>query len=448
GYGSHGTVVFRGSFGGKQVAVKRLLLDFYDLADREVGVLQDSDDHPNVVRYYCQERCDRFLYIALELCRCTLSEAVERSGSDISEPLSALSSAQLLYQIAAGVHHLHQLKLVHRDLKPQNILVANGPGAIGMHEVRVLISDFGLCKRLEVDQSSFGDTAVRHGSGTIGWRAPELLLAADCELQENLSPDASISDSTTSSQGRSSHQSAKDDEKPRMRITRAIDVFATGCIFYYALTGGRHPFGDRYEREANILDGRLDLSALDMKNVAEVEARDLITSMIQHDPAHRPTMAQVLAHPFFWPAAKRLAFLQDASDRLETEPRDVSASPLLTRLEMNSISVVGLDWSKRMDKAMLGHLGKFRKYDVRSVRDLLRAIRNKKHHYQDLPENARRLLGTIPDGFHAYFAGRFPLLLLHVYYVLAGHLDVHVDPLFHAYFDDAPITHVYPDTAH
>lgn len=88
-------------------------------------------------------------------------------------------------------------------------------------------------------------------------------------------------------------------------------------------------------------------------------------------------MAQVLSHPFFWSADKRIAFLQDASDRLEAEPRETSASPLLTRLEANSISVVGLDWSKRLDRSMLGQLNRFRRYDTANVRDLLRAIRNK-----------------------------------------------------------------------
>lgn len=52
GYGSHGTVVYKGEFDGRQVAVKRLLIDFYDIAFHEVKLLQESDDHPNVVRYF------------------------------------------------------------------------------------------------------------------------------------------------------------------------------------------------------------------------------------------------------------------------------------------------------------------------------------------------------------------------------------------------------------
>lgn len=53
GYGSHGTVVLKGTWGGRPVAVKRLLSDFVRLASQEVKLLQASDDHPNVIRCEC-----------------------------------------------------------------------------------------------------------------------------------------------------------------------------------------------------------------------------------------------------------------------------------------------------------------------------------------------------------------------------------------------------------
>jgi hypothetical protein len=43
----------RGSFENRPVAVKRLLPECYTLADREVELLRDADQHPNVLRYYC-----------------------------------------------------------------------------------------------------------------------------------------------------------------------------------------------------------------------------------------------------------------------------------------------------------------------------------------------------------------------------------------------------------
>ena len=63
-------------------------------------------------------------------------------------------------------------------------------------------------------------------------------------------------------------------------------------------------------------------------------------------------------------------------------------------------------------------LYKYRKYRSDSVRDLLRAMRNKRHHYRELPEELRATLGDIPDGYMDYFSSRFPRLLLHTYMIM------------------------------
>lgn len=58
---------------------------------------------------------------------------------------------------------------------------------------------------------------------------------------------------------------------------------------------------------------------------------------------------------------------------MELEPPE----PTLVMLEANAASVVGKDWYSRMDKIFISNLGKYRKYKGNSVRDLLRAMRNK-----------------------------------------------------------------------
>jgi serine/threonine-protein kinase/endoribonuclease IRE1 len=42
-----------------------------------------------------------------------------------------------------------------------------------------------------------------------------------------------------------------------------VDIFALGCLFYYTLTSGDHPFGDKFEREVNILKGAVSLDGLE-----------------------------------------------------------------------------------------------------------------------------------------------------------------------------------------
>ncbi|GAA5939568.1 bifunctional endoribonuclease/protein kinase IRE1 [Sporobolomyces koalae] len=418
GYGSHGTVVLRGEFQGRAVAVKRLLKDFVTIATHEVNLLQESDDHPHVIRYFCKEQRDTFLYIALELCPASLYDLIDQPSS-FPELVPELDPKKALKQIASGLRHLHNLKIVHRDIKPQNILVSTAKRGGGL---RMLISDFGLCKKLDVDESSFQQT-VNHAAGSFGYRAPEVLrgLVDPNETAQTgaMTPSLSIgSGGSTSTLAASSNGALTD---PSMRLTRSIDIFSLGCIFYYVLTKGEHPFGGRYEREMNILQGKASVDRLDGLGEEAVEVQDLILRMVASDPRERPTAEAVLLHPFFWNAQKRLLFICDASDRFEIMERD-PPTPTLITLERKSNEIVGDDWTKALDRTLLDNLGKYRKYDGSSLRDLLRVLRNKKHHYQDLPEPVRRNLGDLPGGFLSYFTARFPHLLLHVYDTVATHL--------------------------
>ena len=98
----------------------------------------------------------------------------------------------------SGLSHLHKLNIVHRDIKPHNVLLSQ-PDLDG--HVRVLISDFGLCKKLQHERMSF--SKVSGMLGTQGWIAPEML--------EGLA-----------------------------HPTKAVDIFSAGCMFYYCLTEGKH----------------------------------------------------------------------------------------------------------------------------------------------------------------------------------------------------------------
>jgi hypothetical protein len=94
------------------------------------------------------------------------------------------------------------------------------------------------------------------------------------------------------------------------------------------------------------------------------------------DFEHRPFADEVLLHPFFWTPATRLSFLCEASDRFEIMDREPPEVALMD-LECRAMDVVGADWLKRIDRSLVENLGKYRKYDGSSVRDLLRVIRNK-----------------------------------------------------------------------
>lgn len=363
GKGCEGTFVYRGEFDNRRVAVKRLLPECFTFADREVALLRESDAHPNVIRYYCTEQDRMFRYIALELCQATLSEYIQ--GKCYSLQIQPL---EILRQATAGLSHLHSLDIVHRDIKPHNVLLSV-PDSRGV--VRAMISDFGLCKKLQVGRVSF---SRRSGvTGTDGWIAPEMLNGTQ-------------------------------------RTTSAVDLFSLGCLYYYILSNGAHPFGDTLRRQANILSGEFNLKDLKGPDWQVNLEKPLISALISSNPARRPSCNAVLAHPLFWDSAKILAFFQDVSDRVEkAEVDDI----VLQTLEDNAIPVVKSDWRVHIHEEVAKDLRKYRTYTGQSVRDLLRALRNKKHHFRELTREAQEYLGEIPEAFTNYWTSRFPLLLVH-----------------------------------
>ena len=418
GYGGHGTMVYQGSFGTRDVAVKRMLREFYDIASHEVGLLQESDDHPNVVRYFANEEDSQFFYIALELCSASLQDVIERPQDHLDIMSSCPDQPEMLRQITAGLHYLHTLKIVHRDIKPQNILVsrtkANPLQPSSIQRRQLLISDFGLCKKLEADQNSFRATTA-HAAGTSGWRAPELLVDDD----PNLKP--------TTSQMTENSEPLIIDTQTKRSATRAIDIFSLGCIFYYCLTNGQHPFDkqDKFMREANIVKGTYNIDALGCLGDYQWEARHLIGAMLNHNPKERPDAAAILRHPFFWSAEKRLTFLCDVSDSFEHEKYKLDTylkdNPNASRrnnewidyLEDRAGDVIeNNDFLRVFPHEFVFTLGKQRKYKPNSLLDLLRALRNKKNHYEDMPEELKRKIGGLPEGYLGYWTRRFPSLLL------------------------------------
>ncbi|KAI9832417.1 MAG: hypothetical protein M1819_004406 [Sarea resinae] len=418
GTGNSGTTVYKGSFEGRDVAVKRMLKSHYDIAAHEVSLLQESDGHPNVVRYFCKQQNKEFLFLALELLPATLSDVFDKEKTKNSKLYDGynLDLPKMLLQMARGVSHLHALKIVHRDLKPKNILVGycrsspDDPGALVAP--RVVITDFGLCKRLEQDKESFAMTTAK-GAGTTGWRAPEVLVGAVS------TQPATGSESTHSS---STEEAVIVGSSPTRRATRAIDIFGLGLVYFYVLSGGLHAFGrDELSRDLNIVNGKYDLSPLDTLGDYAYEAKDLISMMLHLDSHKRPTAKEVMLHPFFWSTTKRLNFFCDISDHLESGPKDKIPPPYKAAhtavLESHALNVIkDADFLKQLPRDFLDTLGKQRKYSGHKMIDLLRALRNKKSHYDDMPDSVKAHVGPLPDGYLHFWTIRFPRLLMECYY--------------------------------
>lgn len=405
GLGSKGTCVFSGYFEESQkCAVKRVVSQYLAIADREVEFLR-SLQHPNLVRYLATEEDAQFIYIALELAEFTLGDLVETSRTDEI----GLSKEELCRQSALGLHHLHKLNIVHRDIKPQNILISFPMKPSG--ERKVMISDFGLSKQLSNLDTCHTSSAMRYFDGTQGWMAPEIV-------------------------------NAKISEDKTLVPTKSADIFSLGCVFYYIISDGQHPFGKLEQRQANIVLNANRLDSFNMKadddlnnvsNNQAVLARKLIRTMIQPKPEDRPPIESTLKYPFFWSKADQLQFLQDVSDRIDKEKGE---SKVIRAIERNKQKIFGFGWVECLSEQLQNNLKEFRPYNERSVRHLLRAIRNKKHHYRELSDELKENLGDMPDGFMDYFNSRFPELLPHIYQAMQICRD---EGTFKLYYEQAEI---------
>ena len=113
-------------------------------------------DHPNVVRVYDAGEADGRAYMAMEVVRGGTLDDRLRSG-----PLPWAKAANLARQIAHGVAAAHAAAVVHRDLKPHNILLDGGTPKV---------ADFGLAKLADVPSTLAGSGVLL---GTAPYMAPE-----------------------------------------------------------------------------------------------------------------------------------------------------------------------------------------------------------------------------------------------------------------------------------
>lgn len=121
--------------------------------------------HPNIVHVYEIGRAEEYFYIAMEMASGgTLADRFKSRKSIGSRDISLIIS-----QVAAGLEHAHSQGLVHRDVKPSNIMFT-GDG-------RVILTDFGIAKNLGGDQSQI--TMIGTTIGTPAYMSPEQARAEE-----------------------------------------------------------------------------------------------------------------------------------------------------------------------------------------------------------------------------------------------------------------------------
>ncbi|MGY1715997.1 protein kinase [Geodermatophilus sp. SYSU D01106] len=168
----------------RPVALKVLSPDFSgDARFRERFVresrLAASVDHPHVIPIYEADDWHGLLYIAMRLVHGADLAAVLDAGYRIDVP----TALRVLGQTAAALDAAHDAGLVHRDVKPGNLLMAGATEAAVPADVHVYLTDFGLTKKTS---SVSGITATGQFLGTLHYVSPEQIRGGDVDRRADL----------------------------------------------------------------------------------------------------------------------------------------------------------------------------------------------------------------------------------------------------------------------
>jgi serine/threonine-protein kinase len=228
----------------RTVALKFLRVDDATLARRLLREAQTQAriDHPNVCKVYEAGTVDGRPYVAMQFLDGATLDVAARA-------LPLRERVALLVQIAEAVHAAHRIGLLHRDLKPTNVLVQKKDG-----EARAYVLDFGLAREMQAD----GTTQTGAVVGTPGYMSPE--------------------------QARGERQ-----------LDRSSDVYSLGATLYAVLTG-RAPFagGAVVERLVRVVTEEPPTPrALDPTIPLDLET--VVLKCLDKDPSRRYPTARALA---------------------------------------------------------------------------------------------------------------------------------------------------------
>mmetsp|Transcript_14825 Transcript_14825/g.17665 ORF Transcript_14825/g.17665 Transcript_14825/m.17665 type:complete len:543 (-) Transcript_14825:38-1666(-) len=291
GKGSYGVVISATDVKlGMKVAIKRIKPYCGDEWEarhtlREVRLMRLLGAHPNIISltnlWTRDEASESELYITMELMDSDLHHIIQ-SKQQLSEPHHQC----LMKQLLLGVQAMHKCGVLHRDLKPGNLLVTR--------DCQLRITDFGLARawdRAAPDASEASVGAMTEYVVTRWYRCPELLLA------------------------------------PHLPYDGAIDLWAVGCIFAELIN--RRPLfpGKSYVHQVQVIldilgtpkseaelgfkprdDAATFLSRQRHRDAVPYDkllpatssdaAKDFLRALLTWDPKKRLSIDQALAHPW------------------------------------------------------------------------------------------------------------------------------------------------------
>ena len=270
GKGAFGEVFLTQKIGCKELyATKRLDRKFSEKPENikrlsnEITLLKKIH-HPNIVRLIELKKTKSHCYIVMEYCNGgDLSGCLKKYKATHRRPFSEEIVQYIMRQVVSGLNFLHSNKIIHRDLKLDNILVTfnseNDKNSLNMMKAVVKIIDFGFATTLKAKNSNLAFTVL----GTPVNMDPQILQ----NMQNH-----------TINQGY--------DDK--------VDIWSLGTLCYEMLVGHMAFSGSSMQELCQkVKEGTYSLPT----NLSE-EVVSFINGMLQKDPKKRLSASELLKHNF------------------------------------------------------------------------------------------------------------------------------------------------------
>ncbi|KAJ5894916.1 hypothetical protein N7495_006607 [Penicillium taxi] len=275
--------------------------------DNEMKIMRDLH-HPNIVQFIDYHEHDRWIYIIMEYVPGgELSTWLSTAGKIPEEMVQTITR-----QLLRALHYLHARRITHRDVKPDNILIAS------LDPLRVKLSDFGLSKVTQ--EESFLKTFC----GTLLYCAPEVY------------PDY---DTYRRGEARKRRRVGDPPAKPSP-YSQAVDMWSLGAVLYHILCGVPPYSGHSEDRGAHMLRSIMtadaDFGLLRKAGISEAGI-DFITRLLNRDPSARPTERECFQHQW-------IANVVDVDDY---EDSDIVSEA------HDHLSVIGEDAEDELDASQL-----------------------------------------------------------------------------------------------
>lgn len=240
--------------------------------DNEMQIMK-SVNHRHIVQYVEYQDHANHMYIIMEFV----------PGGDLQDYLStygALPEAlarTMAFQVLDALAYLHKKKITHRDIKPDNILLAN----LDPSDFTVKLSDFGLSKVVQDN-----DTFLKTFCGTLLYCAPEVFPHYDTH----------IGGKKRTRQGKAPHVSKFHS------YSQSVDIWSFGAVVWFSLCV-KPPFEGVADNTGRGMFDKIMMTPLDITDLAEKhiseDAIALLVAMLNTDPSARPSATECSHHRWF-----------------------------------------------------------------------------------------------------------------------------------------------------